>query len=465
MKTHAGKIRFLLTAALSLAPAAGRAGLLPDGAFSDDARGTTAAAFLKSPPAARIEALGGGGLAAPAPDSVFFNPAALAGLRGAYAVSGYEAMLESAYRGSLAFSLPGSGGKAWSAGAVFGSGGKLDILNSRGDYGGGFTHYDAALFLSAAFPLRDGGFGFSVKGIRSALGGVSAVGAAVDLGYISYSRRRDGADIALTLRNLGTPLKYEEESDPLPLELAAGLLWRYAGGLRVMADGRMPADHAPYFILGGEYVVPFGSSASFALRAGFSSRNLDDLGAAAAVSGGFGLGLGGAAFDYAFVPYGDLGATHRVTLSWLLGPAPRPEEAYVPERPGARRAGLAVASFAGGGAGLVLSRQLEDQLSNLGAATVPRSSPGFTEAERRLLPAQEAPSHAELADLGRALGADYVVHGTVFFGDGDGYRIEAVVVAVSGGVAVSSAVETAEDGYALAGAARRLAGKLLRGLP
>ncbi len=476
MKIPSGKIRGLLTAALILAPSSAQAGLLPDGAFSDDARGTTAAAFLKSPPAARLEALGGAGLAAPAPDSVFFNPAALAGLRRAYAVSGYEAMLESAYRGALAFALPASGGKAWSAGAVFGSGGKLDILNARGDYGGSFTHYDAALFLSAAFPLRDGGFGFSVKGIRSALGGVSAVGAAVDLGYISYSRRRDGADIAFTLRNLGTPLKYEEESDPLPLELAAGLLWRYAGGFRLMADGRMPADHAPYFMLGGEYGVPFGNPASFALRAGFSSRNLDDLGAAGAISGGFGLGLGGAAFDYAFVPYGDLGATHRATLSWVLGSASAGDSMRhgvpVPSAPAGGppssnrlQSRTVVASFAGGGAGLVVSRQLEEQFSRLGAGTVARSSPAFAEAERRLLTGQESPSYAELAALGRALGAASVAHGTVFFDEDDGYRIEAVLVDSADGKAVSSAVETAADGYALAGAARRLADKLLRGLP
>lgn len=464
MKILSSTIQRLLTAALLLAPAAARAGLLPDGAFSDDARGTTAAAFLKSPPAARVEALGGGALAAPAPDSVFFNPATAAGLRGAYAVSGYEAMLESAYRASLALSIPGPGGTAWSAGALFGSGGKLDIFNARGDYGGSFTHYDAALFVSAAFPLLDGGFGVSLKGIRSAIGDVSALGAAVDLGYTNYSRRKDGADMAVTLRNLGMPLKYEKESDPLPLELAAGFLWRYAGGFRVMADGRMPVDHAPYFILGGEYGVPFAPAASFALRAGFSTKNLDDLGVAGAVSGGFGLGLGGAAFDYAFVPYGDLGATHRVTLSWLLGSsaARRPEPAPAAAR---RRPNVAVASFAGGGAGLVASRQLEEQFSALGAETVSRSSSGFAEAERRLLTGQEAPSYSELAALGRALGADQVAHGTVFFDEKEGYRIEAVLVDSADGKAVSSAVETAADGYALGGAARRLAGKLLRGLP
>lgn len=464
MKIPRSQLYRLLAAALLSAPATVEAGLLPDGAFSDDARGTTAAVFLKSPAAARIEALGGGGLAAPAPDSVFFNPAALAGLRGTYAVSGYEAMLESSYRGTLAFSLPSSGGTVWSAGALFGSSGKLDIFNARGDYGGSFTHYDAAVFLSAAFPLRDGGFGFSLKGIHSAIGDVSASGAAVDLGYISYSRRRDGADMALALRNLGTPLKYEEESDPLPLELAAGLLWRYEGGFRLMADGRMPVDHAPYFVLGGEYSVPFGGSSSLALRAGFSTRNLDDLDAAGAVSGGFGLGLGGAAFDYAFVPYGDLGSTHRVTLSWLLGrPSPRPEP---PARTGrSRSARTVVASFAGGGAGLVVSRQLEEQLDRSGASTVPRSSPDFAGAERRLLTGQESPSYAELSALGRALGADYVVHGTVFFDDKEGYRIEAVAVDSAAGGAVASAVETAVDGYALEAAARRLAGKLLRGLP
>ncbi|HNT98416.1 MAG TPA: hypothetical protein PKK31_09145 [Elusimicrobiales bacterium] len=464
MKTRSGRHLPVLAAALLSCAAPARSGLLPEGAFSDDARGTTAAAFLKAPPAARIEALGGGGLAAPAPDSVFFNPAAPAGLRGAYAVSGYEAMLESAYRAALAFSLPGSGGTTWSAGAVFGSAGRLDLLDARGDHGGSFTHYDAALFVSAAFPLRAGGFGVSVKGIKSAIGDVSAEGAAADLGYINYSKRRGGADLALAVRNLGTPLKYESGSDPLPLELAAGALWRYDGGFRLMADGRMPVDHSPYLIVSGEYGVPVGEKASFALRAGFSSRNLEDLGAAGAVSGGFGLGLGAAAFDYAFVPYGDLGSTHRVTLSWMLG-APRPGPEPARAAPPAHPVRTVVASFAGGGAGLVVSKYLQERLGAAGAGTVPRSSPEFTAAERRLLTVQDAPSNAELAALGRAVGAERVVHGSVFFDEKEGYRIEAVMVGAAAGSVLSSGAETARDGYALEEAAGRLADALLRGLP
>ncbi|MDT8288024.1 MAG: hypothetical protein RQ748_13020, partial [Elusimicrobiales bacterium] len=126
---------------------------------------------------------------------------------------------------------------------------------------------------------------------------------------------------------------------------------------------------------------------------------------------------------------------------------------------------LVVASFAGGGTGLVVSRKLEEHFAGMGAEMTSRSSPGFTEAERRLLTGQESPSYSELAALGRALGADRVAHGTVFFDDAEGYRIEAVLVDSAGGKAVSSAVETAADGYALSEAARRLAGKLLRGLP
>jgi hypothetical protein len=76
----------------------------------------------------------------------------------------------------------------------------------------------------------------------------------------------------------------------------------------------------------GNYCVPDGVwSASagvegtihplFALRAGYKySSGMTTLGALAGISGGLGFKFGSYQLDYAFVPYGDLGQTHRVSF-------------------------------------------------------------------------------------------------------------------------------------------------------
>ena len=52
-----------------------------------------------------------------------------------------------------------------------------------------------------------------------------------------------------------------------------------------------------------------------ALRVGFNSGNSAGLG----ISAGVGWSIGSFALDYAFVPYGDLGATNRVSVTWRWG--------------------------------------------------------------------------------------------------------------------------------------------------
>lgn len=311
------------------APAA--AGIFPSRPFSDDAAGTVSAGFLKSPPSARFQALAGAGLALGAPDAFFFNPAGTAYLppgRSAL-LFGYESLLESSGRSSLAY-LKGLDGGVLGFGLLYRGEAGLEKYDALGAERGSFQAYDAAAAGSYALRLGLMDLGAAVKAVHSRLGPVSATSLALDAGAVFRGRNGTFTDFALTARNLGFPMKLGSRADPLPFELGGAMHWRYAPELGILAEGRMPVDHSPYVILAGEYGLELGDSAGLALRAGLNFKNYNELGVMGALATGFGIRYGGTELDYAFVPYGDLGATHRLTVGRGFGTvpaAPRAESA------------------------------------------------------------------------------------------------------------------------------------------
>ena len=349
------------------------AGLFPTNAFSDDARGTTSASFLKSPASARLAALGAGGGALRAPDAFFCNPAGVTYLpRGSSAILlGYESLLEGS--GRTAFSgLKGLKSGVLGIGALYRYETGLKKYDDIGAAAGGFEAYDAAIIGSYGMRFGWGGAGLALKYIRSKLYDRSAGTAALDLGVLIKDRRNSDADFALFARNFGLPLKLGSASAPLPFELGGALSMRYTRQFSLFIDGRAPVDHSPYLILSGEYGFPFADDvkapaakpsygkvrpspagaakgkmvraepseaarndsvvrSGLFLRAGLNFKNYDDLGVMGAVSAGFGVKLGAVGLDYAFVPYGDLGVTHRFTLVWSFGPAPKAVPPIIPK--------------------------------------------------------------------------------------------------------------------------------------
>src|ERR1700741_816018 len=84
-----------------------KAGLLPPGAFSSGAQGTTALPFLELPAGSRAAALGGSQAAlAGDAESIFGNPAGLAWLGRRELSLSYSALLETSYLGSFALAWP-----------------------------------------------------------------------------------------------------------------------------------------------------------------------------------------------------------------------------------------------------------------------------------------------------------------------------------------------------------------------
>ncbi|HAT72174.1 MAG TPA: hypothetical protein DCS63_05100 [Elusimicrobia bacterium] len=441
-------------------------GFFPDNAFTDDARGLAGAQFLKVPPSARFAALGGSGLALRGADSFFLNPAgACAPAAGGRAVSvSYEALLEGASRTGLVLSN-GTASGVFSAGILYHGASPGEELDGAGSGAGdAIPAYDAAVGAGWArsFGLLD--FGVNLKYIKSRLAEASGSSAALDAGFIFREAAPSRTELALMVRNFGPPLKLGSEKDPLPFELGGGLRWKYTPEFNIFMEGRLPCDHAPYLAFAGEWYLPYAAASGVSLRAGMNFRNYDDHGFLGAFAGGFGLKFGNLLFDYAFAPYGELGAAHRMTAGWAWGAGAAAPPARKTAALPARASKLAVAAFSAESGvteteAAVLRNLTESELVKTGRfRPVEREKLDFILAEKRLAYAglSEAAAAAELAKLS---GAELAVFGLVSRNK-NGYVVTARLVdAASGEILLSESVPVAED-YLFRDAARRLAAAL-----
>lgn len=445
---------------------AGRAhgGFFPKNAFTDDARGLAGAQFLKVPPSARFSALAGSGLALGAADSFFLNPAGTAAAGRAAALN-YEALLEGTARTALVFTSP-SGPGTFSAGLIYNdlSPGLEKLDGAGGGSGAGMAAYDAA--LGAGWARRSGwlDYGFVLKYIKSRLDTASGSTFALDAGLVFREAPPSKTELGLALRNFGPPIKLGSEAAPLPFELGGSIKWKYTPDFNILIEGRLPSDHAPYLAFAGEWFLPYSDRSGLFLRSGLNFRNYDDHGFMGAFAGGFGLKFGGASIDYAFTPYGELGAAHRMTAGLAWGGAARAVPAAAPELP--EKALLAVAEFYGE-AGVteteaaVVRNLLEAELGKTGKfRLVERGRVDFIIEENKLL-YSGLPPEKSAAALGRFAGAALAVFGSVGRDKG-GYLLTARLADVSSAVVLRSETAAAAEDYLLRDAARRLAAALSR---
>ena len=208
--------------------------------------------------------------------------------------------------------------------------------------GGQFSDTDALLDLAYAHPFgRNLALGGTVKFAYEKLATVSAFGAGLDLGVLY--RVSPKLNLGGAILNAGTPLKLETTGYLPPMAVRGGVAYRYEGEekrgganvLQLSADADVqPLDQRYALRLGFEYALAFGDYA-LAARAGYK-LGASDLGAIAGVTAGLGVkGLVGSvklSADLAYVPYGDLGSTVRVSFTGELGqvveestPAPTPK--------------------------------------------------------------------------------------------------------------------------------------------
>lgn len=300
--------------------------------------GTTAAPLLKLPPDPRAAAMGEAFVAAADEASaVHCNPAGLAALDHmslqltqafyldsvSYQFAGYAQPLSALFHQFSAgpAGLPAAGRPPdWGVlgvGLFFLQAGSVEKTDNTGARVGSFRPADLAASLSYGRALGRVDLGLTGKFVESKIDRVATTLAA-DLGlrYRTAFNERPAA-LAAAVRNAGGSLKFNRESDPLPLTVVLGAMLRPTRDSLVAADMSAPSDQKPCFALGGELTQPLRRDLRGALRAGWRSAYADSgLGGLSGLSAGAGLALPLLRVDYAWVPFGILGDTHRLGLTF-----------------------------------------------------------------------------------------------------------------------------------------------------
>ena len=103
----------------------------------------------------------------------------------------------------------------------------------------------------------------------------------------------------------------------MPQTVSFGQSFRFAPDLLLALDILFPRDNDSYMAFGAEFSRPVKKDLSASLRVGYSTLNSGSgLGGLAGLSAGAGFSFPYVRVDYAWVPFGLLGNTHRFTLSF-----------------------------------------------------------------------------------------------------------------------------------------------------
>ncbi|MBI3566075.1 MAG: PorV/PorQ family protein [Elusimicrobia bacterium] len=272
------------------------------------------AAFLDVGVGARALGLGGAYSAlGEDADSLYWNPAGLARLEKREAAFSHAELASPARLDFAAYAHPTSAA-TFAGGATYLSQDAIGGRDASGRPTADFTASDFAASFAAAARGGLADYGVAVKLVQSHIGSAQAQTVAMDAG----ARRAWGPLVAAAaVRNLGPGMKFDSETDDLPLRAALGAAYRFPGGHALAAEWTAsPRVGGGDAGLGGE----FKAASGVFLRAGYSTRGAvaggSGFDAARGLTLGVGLGMGGWTLDYAAAPMGELGSAHRFTLAW-----------------------------------------------------------------------------------------------------------------------------------------------------
>ena len=307
--------KFILCALLLAAAAPGSAA---------GSEGVSGAQFLRIGVGAREAALGDTGATVSGAQSLFYNPAGLSDLAGTeLALSQVKWVMDVNYSNLAAAKSFGAG--------VFGLsvnylsmprlekydklGNKLDAAFSAADMAAGIG-YGAKLTQRL-------GCGLNARYVSSSLDDKTASAMAFDAG-LKYAVVRGVLNVGAALQNLGTKLKFSEESSSLPLNLKLGA--EYV--LSIDSDADLPKKISFYADVnqlkdsgvsgsaGIEFLSAYRDGSLFSFRGGYRT-NAGDKSSGASL--GLGMGSGAYLLDYSYSALGSLGQAHRLSLTLKFG--------------------------------------------------------------------------------------------------------------------------------------------------
>jgi hypothetical protein len=295
--------------------------LLNSSAWAGGGAGTTGAQFLQVGVGAREVAMGGAGVAiSNDAHALYWNPAGAAKITDIRLDATYNNLYQDTNQGFVAVAKPWRGG-VWSAGVDYLQvSGVEERLTDTASPNYTFTSKDSALMVSYARPNVISGLalGANLKYIQSFIDTANANAAAVDFGAL-YEAPSVPLSVGASVANLGSGLKYVNATEPLPLVVRLGAGYRLLDRKLLAAVGydAWIRDNRSYGDLGLEY-KPVNW---VAVRTGYQlGHGQDQLGSSlVGFSAGVGFEFKSLTFDYAYVPFGDLGTTQRHSVGFRFG--------------------------------------------------------------------------------------------------------------------------------------------------
>jgi hypothetical protein len=254
-------------------------------------------------------------------NAIQYNPAGLAQLSGNNVSVTYLSYFQDISYGWMAYSLPSTLLGPGTLGISVG------YLSLGGIEGRGLSDTDAAtstfgasdLQAALSYALKDVveglSLGFNLKVISENINTTRATGFAADLGaFLSLKDLDPGLTASVALQNLGTGLKFVSVTDPFPTTVKAGLAYKLLEGTMVLAaDADYALQDSKFSFRGG---MEYWLQGMIAPRIGYRVAPAGDLTTVSGIGAGLGLKLSDLSVDYAFLPQGDLGNTHRVSLGY-----------------------------------------------------------------------------------------------------------------------------------------------------
>ena len=279
-------------------------------------KGTSGAAFLKI--GRGVRAIGmGGAFCAVADDAstIYWNPAGLTNTSDKEIVAAYTRWFADITQVFLGYVHPLSEKNALGAGLLY-LGATDTKRDEWGEDMGSFGITEMAPTIGYAHKFGNGiSIGGSVKYIYQKLEDEVAGGFAFDIGGL-YKTSIENLTLGVSIQNIGAEIKFIGEGDALPRNIKLGIAYKgsYSESIShstqnftLALDTNLPSDGEMYVCIGGEYWV----ANIIALRVGYRTGPADE---GSGVTAGAGLRIERILLDYAFVPYGDLGNTHRISL-------------------------------------------------------------------------------------------------------------------------------------------------------
>ncbi len=299
--------------------------------------GTSGFTFLNIPAGARTTGMGQAFTSIPNDvQGLSYNPASLASLIATQLSLQHLSYVEGIHQESVAFGKAGREERlSWGGSINYLRVGDIPRTVATGsdfDEGfeerGNFSTYDMSVGGSVAGAITDSLLvGGTVKMLHESLADASATGGAVDVGVLWRANEKRSWNAGASLLNLGFVSKFAEADVKLPWTARVGVSGQPFAQWLLSADFVKRRDTKGEVDIGAE-VTP---RKVFSLRFGYRYQlRRPDLGTLSDFSAGFGIRPGLWSIDYAFVPLGDLGMTHRISFNVRFRPKALTESPQAP---------------------------------------------------------------------------------------------------------------------------------------